>query len=268
MEKLKRLFCSLVICSLLLSVFSLSTWADSSELAYSIRFLPTAINVNSSDIEVEGYFLNLSTQYEVGNFRDFEMDVYKHGQWIASGEFGTINRFMVPPCSVYFQSFTYNSGYSQNLKQGSYDCNDSYYAVIGANFSSQSGSQSGVSTYSSSAANTSTPDLLHYVPTKIEITRSKVVVSGYFVNLDPYKTVSNFTEVNMTFYESGDELISGDFGTINAFSVPPLGVKYQTFTFNGDYTDSLNIGTYNCNDDVYCTFGCRYSSSYGDNVSA
>ena len=102
-------------------------------------------------------------------------------------------------------------------------------------------------------------DLIRFLPTTITVSTNKVVVEGYFVNLNQDVTVSNFTDFEMNVYLSGDLLVEGSFGTINSFSISPLRTKYQSFTFNGAH--DLNNGTYTCNDNFYTAFSCNFKSS-------
>lgn len=99
-------------------------------------------------------------------------------------------------------------------------------------------------------------DLIRFIPTEITVSTNKVLVEGYFVNLNDDVTVKNFTNFEMDVYLDGDLLVSGSFGTINEFSVKPMGVKYQSFTFNGEH--DLNEGTYTCGDKFYAVFTCDF----------
>lgn len=99
-------------------------------------------------------------------------------------------------------------------------------------------------------------DLLRFIPTEIIVSADKVEVSGYFVNLNEDVTVKNFTDFEMAVYQDGDLLVEGSFGEINAFSIKPLSVQYQSFTFNGAH--DLNEGTYSCGDTIYAVFTCNY----------
>lgn len=102
-------------------------------------------------------------------------------------------------------------------------------------------------------------DLIRFIPTEITVSANKVVVVGYFVNLNENYTVKNFKDFDMEVYQDGELLVSGSFGQINEFAVKPLGVQYQSFTFNGSH--DLNEGTFSCGDTVYATFTCKYSYS-------
>lgn len=99
-------------------------------------------------------------------------------------------------------------------------------------------------------------DLLRFIPTEIIVSADKVEVNGYFVNLNEDVTVKNFTDFEMAVYQDGDLLVEGSFGEINAFSMKPLSVQYQSFAFNGAH--DLNEGTYSCGDDIYAAFTCNY----------
>ena len=128
----KKLFAALLaaaLLSLLVPAFATPSVGD------LIRFCPTEIEVNYSSVLVKGYFVNLNTDYAVRNFRDFQMDVYKSGNKIVSGTFGTINEFAIEPGCTLYQTFTFNGTYD-NLNTGHYDCNDQYYCAFACNFTS------------------------------------------------------------------------------------------------------------------------------------
>ena len=99
-------------------------------------------------------------------------------------------------------------------------------------------------------------DLIRFIPTEIVVSANKVEVSGYFVNLNADVTVKDFTDFEMEVYQDGELLVEGSFGEIDAFSIKPLSVQYQSFTFNGAH--DLNEGTYSCGDAVYAVFTCNY----------
>lgn len=99
-------------------------------------------------------------------------------------------------------------------------------------------------------------DLIRFIPTEIVVSTNKVEVSGYFVNLNADVTVKDFTDFEMEVYQDGELLVEGSFGEIDAFSIKPLSVQYQSFTFNGAH--DLNEGTYSCGDAVYAVFTCNY----------
>ena len=99
-------------------------------------------------------------------------------------------------------------------------------------------------------------DLLRFIPTEIIVSTDKVEVSGYFVNLNADVTVKDFTDFEIAVYQDGELLVEGSFGEIDAFSIKPLSVQYQSFTFDGAH--DLNEGTYSCGDTVYAAFTCNY----------
>lgn len=99
-------------------------------------------------------------------------------------------------------------------------------------------------------------DLLRFIPTEIIVSTDKVEVSGYFVNLNADVTVKDFTDFEIAVYQDGELLVEGNFGEIDAFSIKPLSVQYQSFTFDGAH--ELNEGTYSCGDTIYAAFTCNY----------
>ena len=106
-------------------------------------------------------------------------------------------------------------------------------------------------------ADSSRANLFRFVPTIITVETSSVKVEGYFLNLNSDCDIKSHKNFDMTVYKDGDVLTEGDFGTINDFTVKAMGVKYQSFTFNGAH--SLNNGVYECNDHFYTSFGCDFT---------
>lgn len=102
-----------------------------------IRFIPSAIEVSSDKVTVEGYFINMNSSHAVRSFKEFSMDVYRDGSLIVSGEFGTINDFTIEPLGMRFQRFTFN-GSHRNHSNGYYTCDDSYYTKTAFRFTSVS----------------------------------------------------------------------------------------------------------------------------------
>lgn len=98
-----------------------------------IHFIPTTIDVTSENVKVSGYFINLNSDVSVGNFEDFEMDVYRNGSYLVGGSFGKIHEFMIRPFSVKAHSFTFTGG-DHGLTHGSYSCDDRCYSVINCTF--------------------------------------------------------------------------------------------------------------------------------------
>ena len=99
-------------------------------------------------------------------------------------------------------------------------------------------------------------DLVKFIPTKMTVKSNQVIVEGYFVNMNEDYTVKDFREFEMSVYDEGELLVSGDFGTINSFSIAPLRMKYQSFTFNGSH--AMKIGTYVADDGYYCKVSMRF----------
>jgi len=117
---------------MIVSLFLLTIVSASASVGDNLRFVPTTINVQSSSVTVEGYFINMDTNYAVKDFTNFEMEVYVDGALLVSGTFGTINPFTVYPQGMWYQSFTFNGQHSLNT--GYYTCDDHFYCAFGANF--------------------------------------------------------------------------------------------------------------------------------------
>lgn len=98
---------------------------------------------------------------------------------------------------------------------------------------------------------------IRFIPTLITVGTDTVKVVGYFVNLNDDVAVKNFKEFKLSVYQNGKLISKGDFGTINQFTVEPLSVWKQTFTFNGKH--GLKIGTYSCDEEYSCTFSCKFT---------
>lgn len=98
---------------------------------------------------------------------------------------------------------------------------------------------------------------IHFVPTEITVESQSVTVEGYFVNLNTNVSVGDFSDFQMMVYREEDLLVEGYFGNINKFSISPLSVKFQSFTFNGHH--DLNVGRYECDDTVYALCGFDFA---------
>ncbi|MBR5111703.1 MAG: hypothetical protein IK099_16100 [Clostridia bacterium] len=98
---------------------------------------------------------------------------------------------------------------------------------------------------------------IRFIPTTITVGSDTIKVVGYFVNLNTDVAVKNFKEFEMSVYENNKLVAKGDFGTINQFTVEPLGLWKQSFTFNGKH--SMKTGTYACDEKYSCTFSCKFS---------
>ena len=99
-----------------------------------------------------------------------------------------------------------------------------------------------------------TGDLIRFVPMYLEVSSNKVTVKGVFINLNTDCAVGKFRNFKMDLYQGSKLISSGNFGTINEFTIEPFGMKYQTFTYNGKH--NLNSGTYVCDDRIYSV--CSY----------
>lgn len=115
-----------------------------------------------------------------------------------------------------------------------------------------------LSVTSMASADSSVGNLLRFIPATITVESESVTVEGYFINLNADCDVKNFKDFEMTVYKKGDELVSGSFDTINQFTVKSRGVKFQSFTFNGEH--DLNVGTYECDDYFYAVFSCNFTT--------
>ena len=99
-----------------------------------IRYIPISLDVTSTKVTVYGYFVNLNTNVSVGQFRNFDMDIYIDGDFLVGGTFGTIPNFSISPLSTYYQCFTFTGSF-YNLNSGSYQCDDTIYCTFACNFS-------------------------------------------------------------------------------------------------------------------------------------
>ena len=80
-------------------------------------------------------------------------------------------------------------------------------------------------------------DLLRYIPVAVSIDSEAVSVYGYFTNLNPDCSVSNFRN----------------------FEIEPEGVLYHTFIYPG--RSGLYPGTYICDDDDFAVISCTFDYS-------
>ena len=117
---------------------------------------------------------------------------------------------------------------------------------------------------SAPAAMASSPDvgdMVKFVPYQFTATSSKVVVEGYFVNMNTNYAVKNFKNFVMKVYEDGDLLLSADFGTLSSFTINPLQMKKFTFTYNCKNGHDMKLGTYPASDRDYCVITMNFTSS-------
>ncbi len=102
-------------------------------------------------------------------------------------------------------------------------------------------------------------DLLRFIPVAISVDGEAVMVYGYFTNLNPDCSVSNFRDYSMDVYINGYLVAGGVFGTLDSFTIEPSGVLYHTFIFPG--RSGLYPGTYICEDDDYAVISCTFDYS-------
>lgn len=257
MCKLYKSICIMLVCVLMLTILPVTALADDDAIGERIHFVPIQILTENGKSTVSGYFVNLNGTKQVSDFSDFEMDLYYHDELLLTGKFGSLKRFDVAPLGLTYQTFTFNANEDLSAVQ---NCFDAIYASFGCGFSMMNSFRNG--TVYGSADDPGSNEIenrIRYLPTQIEITKESVFVDGYFVNLNPHTKVGSFSEASMAVYLSGEMLIEGDFGTLNDFSMPPLSLMHQTFTFRGDYTDTLNEGTYLCDDTFYVCFDFTFS---------
>ena len=102
-------------------------------------------------------------------------------------------------------------------------------------------------------------DLLRYIPVAVSIDENAVSVYGYFTNLNPDCSVSNFRNFEMAVFMDEYLIASGSFTAIENFEIEPEGVLYHTFIFPGK--SGLYPGTYICDDDDYAMISCTFDYS-------
>lgn len=102
-------------------------------------------------------------------------------------------------------------------------------------------------------------DLLRYIPVAVSIDADAVSVYGYFTNLNPDCSVSNFRNFEMAVFMDEYLIASGSFTAIENFEIEPEGVLYHTFIFPGK--SGLYPGTYICDDDDYAMISCTFDYS-------
>jgi len=102
-------------------------------------------------------------------------------------------------------------------------------------------------------------DMLRYIPVAVSIDANAVSVYGYFTNLNPDCSVSNFRDFEMAVYMDGVMIAYGTFTSIENFEIGPEDVLYHTFVFPGQ--SGLYPGTYICEDDDYAMISCTFDYS-------
>lgn len=257
MSKLYKSSCIILVCILMLAILPVTASADDDTIGERIRFVPMQIVTEDGKSTVSGYFVNLNDTKQVSDFTDFDMDLYYHGDLLLTGNLGSLDQFKVAPLGLTYQTLTFDANEDFAEVQ---NCFDAIYAPFGCGFSMEDSSKTGT-VYGSSddPGSDEIADRIRYLPTQIKVTKENVVVDGYFVNLNPHTKVSSFNEASMAVYLGGELLVDADFGTLNDFAIEPLRLNRQTFTFQGDYTETLNEGIYNCDDTFYVLFDCTFS---------
>ena len=102
-------------------------------------------------------------------------------------------------------------------------------------------------------------DLLRYIPVAVSIDDSAVTVYGYFTNLNPDCSVSNFRNFEMAVFMDNVQIASGSFTAIENFEIGPEEVLYHTFIYPGK--SGLYPGTYICDDDDFAVISCTFDYS-------
>ena len=85
------------------------------------------------------------------------------------------------------------------------------------------------------------------------------MVYGYFTNLNPDCSVSNFRDFELSLFMDNTLIVSGSFGTLDRFTIGPEEVLYHTFVFPG--RSGLYPGTYICEDDDFAIVSCTFDYS-------
>lgn len=102
-------------------------------------------------------------------------------------------------------------------------------------------------------------DLLRYIPVVVSVDETNVVVYGYFTNLNPDCSVSNFRDFELAIIMDDVLIASGTFGTLDKFTIPAEDVLYHNFIFPG--RSGLYPGTYICEDDDVAIMSCTFDYS-------
>lgn len=102
-------------------------------------------------------------------------------------------------------------------------------------------------------------DLIRYIPVAISVDSEAVMVYGFFTNLNPDCSVSNFRDFGLAVYMDNYLVASGVFGTLNNFTIGPDECVYYTFVFPGK--SGLYPGAYICEDDDYAIVSCTFDYS-------
>ena len=102
-------------------------------------------------------------------------------------------------------------------------------------------------------------DLLRYIPIAVSVDEENVKVYGYFTNLNPDCSVSNFRDFELAIIMDNVLIASGAFGALDKFTIEAEGVLYYTFVFPG--RSGLYSGVYICEDDDVAVMSCTFDYS-------
>ena len=117
----------------------------------------------------------------------------------------------------------------------------------------------GITVTAFASSSLSEGELIHFVPTEIAVWNGKVLVDGYFINLNEDCAVMDFKDVSLELYYEGRCIIDADFKDPSRnFIVEPLSAYSYSFEFIDDV--GLNEGLYACDDATYCMLSCRFST--------
>lgn len=101
-------------------------------------------------------------------------------------------------------------------------------------------------------------DLVRYIPTQLVVSNGDLVIHGYFVNLNDSIAVSDFHNFKMTLFYVGDELVTGDFGTLESFTLEPYSVYPYTLTMTGA-GNRITGNLIDCNSYTFTTLDFSYT---------
>ncbi len=257
MSKLCKSVCVMLLCVLMLTILPVTASAEDDTIGARIRFVPMRILTEEGKAAVSGYFVNLNETTQVSDFTDFDMDIYCHDELLLTGDLGSLNQFEVAPLGLTYQTLTFDANEDFAAVQDGFG---TVYAPFGCKYSMEESSKTGIVCGSSDdPGSEELADRIRYLPTQIKVTKESVFLDGYFVNLNPHAVVGSFNEASMAVYLGGELLINADADTLDDFTLAPLSLRHQVFIFQGDYTETLNEGTYNCDDAFYVLLDFAFS---------
>lgn len=101
---------------------------------------------------------------------------------------------------------------------------------------------------------------IDYVATSVSVVGTTVKIKGYFQN-NTSKTVSNFTDFDMTLWQGRSKILAVEFDALQYFSLAPGGRINYDFTVTNVY--GLNPGYYFCSQHgIYADCAFTYSYRY------